>query len=101
MVPQPHGGALLPGAGGGPQPGSGRPPSEIRKRLRGSFEERIRILEEIADDPDASKVDRIKAIDMLAKYGLGTKQEVSGPDDTPIQAEMVVRFQRPDADTNG
>lgn len=34
LVPQPHGGALLPGAGGGPQPGAGRPPDAIRARLR-------------------------------------------------------------------
>jgi hypothetical protein len=33
-VPQPHGGALVPGAGGGPQPGSGRPPNEFKARCR-------------------------------------------------------------------
>ena len=48
-VPQPHGGVLVPGAGGGRQPGSGRPPSRIRHALRQSFEDRIRLLEEIAD----------------------------------------------------
>lgn len=30
-VPQPHGGMLVPGAGGGPQPGSGRPPNEFKE----------------------------------------------------------------------
>ena len=34
LVPQPHGGALLPGAGGGPQPGSGRPPDEWKATMR-------------------------------------------------------------------
>lgn len=84
LIPQPHGGALLPGAGGGPQPGAGRPPSVIRERLRGSFAERIKILEAIADDPEVSPSDRVKAIDMLAKYGLGTRQEVTGPDGEPL-----------------
>lgn len=45
--------------------------------MRGSFDERIAILEAIADDPDASKSDRIKAIDMLGKYGLGAAQELT------------------------
>lgn len=38
LVPQPHGGALLPGAGRGCKPGApnaGRPPDEWRKALRG------------------------------------------------------------------
>lgn len=29
-VPQPHGGFLIPGAGGGPQPGSGRKPDWLK-----------------------------------------------------------------------
>lgn len=31
-VPQPHGGALVPGAGGGTQPGAGRPPQWLKDR---------------------------------------------------------------------
>jgi hypothetical protein len=101
MVPQPHGGALLPGAGGGPQPGAGRPPSAIRNRLRGALDQRVPVLEEIADgvvtiklaqkcehcgkEPTegaptveevlrqaANPADRLKAIDMMAKYGFGS-----------------------------
>jgi hypothetical protein len=41
-VPQPHGGALIPGAGGGPQPGSGRPKKAFKK-----------FLAELREDPDA------------------------------------------------
>jgi hypothetical protein len=33
-VPQPHGGALVPGAGGGPQPGAGRPADEFKRMCR-------------------------------------------------------------------
>jgi hypothetical protein len=51
---------------------SGRPPSIIRQRLRGSFEDRIKVLEEIADDTKASTTDRMRALDLMAKYGLGT-----------------------------
>lgn len=91
MVKQPHGGALR--QGGNTTPGTGRPPSIIRERLRGSFADRVKILETIADgkviqrmtidgketraEVSADVGDRIKAIDMLAKYGLGTLKEVS------------------------
>ncbi len=77
LVPQPHGGALL--ASGLPENsgGSGRPPSALRARLRGSLDARVRVLEEIADDPDADHGDRIRAVDVLAKYGLGAASDVS------------------------
>jgi hypothetical protein len=88
LVPQPHGGALR--YGGTNKGGTGRPPSEVVERCRGSFYERIPILEEIADarvvlrakcekcghEPkdEATPVhvenrDRIRAIDRLGFYG--------------------------------
>lgn len=110
----------MPGAGGGVQPGSGRPPSVIREHLRGSFYDRVGIITDIADgkpmqharlrmidilphivctncgeshqaapkaDTDAllefdamisaSPKDRLAALDLAAKYGLGTLKEVS------------------------
>ena len=78
MVP-PHGnGKLRHGSRRGTNAGgTGRPPSAIRERLRGSFEERIEVLEEIADDPMQTPADRTRAIDMLAKYGLGTTKEIT------------------------
>jgi hypothetical protein len=88
LRPQPHGGALR--NGGTNKGGTGRPPSEIRAMLRGSFSERVKILEQIADSADASAADRIKAVDMLAKYGLGTQQEVVGDPEKP--QELRVRF---------
>lgn len=48
-VPQPHGGALIPGAGGGPQPGAGRPRSAIRNDLLKSFDERAQFLGQVID----------------------------------------------------
>lgn len=79
LVPQKHGGALLDGAPDPSRhvPGPGRPASEIRARLRGSFAERIPILESIADSPESSPTDRARAIDLLAKYGLGTTKELT------------------------
>lgn len=102
MIPQPHGGALR--RGGNTTPGTGRPPSAIRSRLRGAFDERVAVLEEIADGIVTINLrekcehcgemptrqsplelqnlvrsvtnDRLKAIDMMAKYGMGPGMSV-------------------------
>ena len=69
-VEQPHGGALKSGGTPGNAGGLGRPPSAIRTYCRGSFEQRIPILEAIADGViEAGPKERIRAIDVLAKYG--------------------------------
>ncbi len=47
-------GALRGGGKPGNRGGTGRPPSVIRERCRGSFEDRIAVLEEIADDAKVS-----------------------------------------------
>lgn len=89
-IPQPHGGALYAGGVPGHRGGPGRPPSMLRELLRGSFAERLAVLEAIADGqpivrvrlPDgsesetvvsASPADRLRALDLMAKYGLGTQ----------------------------
>jgi hypothetical protein len=73
LIPQPNGkGALLAGGKPGNKGGTGRPPSAIRAQMRGSLAERISIAEAIADDKDAKASDRLHALDLLAKYGLGT-----------------------------
>jgi hypothetical protein len=104
LVPQPHGGALLPGAGGGAANGSlgGRPPSAIREHCRGAFADRVPILEAIADgkplkmvkvtaekrlemEVSASVKERVQAIDVLAKYG-GVDKLALTADEQPEQA---------------
>lgn len=40
--------------------------------MRESLDARIKIAEEIADDDDAAPGERLKALDLLARYGLGT-----------------------------
>jgi hypothetical protein len=85
---QEHGGALLRGGTIGP----GRPSSAVRKACTLAFEQRIAVLTAIADGTeDASPSDRIKAIDVLGKYGLGTKQEIAGDPDNPVGLELIVR----------
>jgi hypothetical protein len=90
---QPHGGALCRDGNPGNRGGTGRPPSILRDYLRGSFADRITVLEQIADGKTIQRIkvegketgaeisadvsDRLRAIDLLAKYGLGTLKEVS------------------------
>jgi hypothetical protein len=78
-------------SGGTNKGGSGRPPSAIRERLRGSFEDRVRVLEEIADDTDAPMSDRMKAIDILAKYGLGTTSTETDTEGNDAPRQIVIR----------
>lgn len=78
LIPQPHGGALLSGGVLGHRGGPGRPPSALREVMRLSLEERLPILEKLADDPTVAPRDRLKAIEILARYGIGTQLEHSG-----------------------
>lgn len=80
VVPSHGRGLIRRGSRPGGLPGAGAPPSELRARLRGSMAERVAILEGIADSKSASDADRIRAIDTLAKYGLGTLKEISTED---------------------
>lgn len=77
-IPQPHGGALY--AGGVPgNRGGGRQPAAIRALFRDAAADRIALLREIADGKveDASTQDRLRALEILAKYGMGVVKEVS------------------------
>ncbi len=100
LVPQKHGGALLPGAGGGPQPGAGRPPSKIREAARLAFAERLVVLTDIADGKEARDADRIAAMKVLADTGgvdkiALTVEEQPETEWTPERtAEMWERIQR-------
>lgn len=77
LVPQAHGGALSRCGEPGNVASPGRHPSEFRARSRGSLEERVGILDEIADDSEALGRDRIRAMEAMASYGLGAGTDVT------------------------
>jgi len=93
LVPQAHGGALRNGSKPGESsPGIGRPSSAVREHCRGSFEERIPVLEAIADGGhDATNSDRIRAIDLLGKYGGIEKMAlaVERPEENEMTPELL------------
>jgi hypothetical protein len=43
--------------------------------MRGALEERLHVAEEIADDPEGRPADRLKALEFLARFGLGSLVE--------------------------
>ena len=57
---------------------SGRPPSAMRDMCRLSFEERVAGLTHIIDDPKSRAADKVRAMDLLGKYGIGVLKEVQG-----------------------
>jgi hypothetical protein len=89
MRPQSHGGALLPGGQPGNRGGSGAPPSAIRSRCRESFLSRIAIAERIADDESQDARDRLKALELLARLGLGSLEAGAISDHQAKRDEIV------------
>src|SRR5688500_16670316 len=55
----------------GNQSSFGRIPTDLRTQLRDSAAERFKVLEEIADDLQASPRERKGAVELLLRYGLG------------------------------
>lgn len=71
-----------PGNTGGKPGRSGRPKDKVRAALALAGAKRISVLRSIADgqDPDAKPGDRIKAVDVMLKYGLGVEHPISHDD---------------------
>jgi hypothetical protein len=57
-------------------PGTGRPKNALRSKMRAALEVRLQIAEGIADAEDASNADKLRALDFLAKYGLGSRNSM-------------------------
>ena len=88
--------------------GGGRPPSRVREVAAIAFEERIPLLGKIADDrlgracPKCGRgddrvgpADQIRAIDMLGKYSIGTKREITENTlSSQRTAELAAEFAR-------
>lgn len=81
-----------PRRGRGPVAGSvnaGRPPSALRDALRRAAFERVDFLTAVADGfvIEASVSDRLRATELLLKYGLGAPQSADG---APTRVAVVV-----------
>jgi hypothetical protein len=88
FVPEPHGGAIKQGGNTGNRGGMGAVPSAIRERLRGSFAERIAVLEDIADNAE-NDTDRLRAIELMSRYGLGAADRLEVQAATRATAQII------------
>lgn len=87
LVPQPNGrGAIWQGAPANPVAGPGRPPDALRAEMRGNLAD---ILPGLLARYTAGELDHIRFADFLAKYGLGTKDELS-----VVSPDVVARVER-------
>jgi hypothetical protein len=103
LVPQPHGGALLTGGVKGHDgSNAGRPKSAIRELCRQGFEEVVPDLVEIAKGAATREWagnpvgpmfgERVRAADVLAKYGLGEAKAVVPQDVLEAVGEIAAEF---------
>lgn len=83
-----HGLSVLNVGNPGNKGGTGRPKSEVRARCVGAFDARISVAEEILDDPDSTPADRLRALDLLGKYG-GLQQVDQTSGDEPIKVTVT------------
>lgn len=92
-IPQPHGGAIVPGAGGGPQPGSGRPPDEFKAACArlASRDKTLALVEKVLDDPITYASLWAGALKWATEHGYGKPKESI---DHTVSGEVTVRFER-------
>ncbi len=106
LIPQEHGGALLRGGKPGNK-GGGRTPSELRALMRKPLAKLLKVVKRIAEATDVETVmcphcnekvevpsyrkdsDKLKAVDLLAKYGIGTCKEVEHQGRVTLVADTV------------
>lgn len=93
LIPQPNGGALMSGGTPGNK-GGGRTPNRVREEVRELLhEDGLAELRRRFDKKNIRKIshqDFARYIDTLGKYGIGTKHELSGPDDGPLSHGVLL-----------
>lgn len=88
-----------PRRGRGPKKGTGgRTPSEVAAAYRMAFAERLAIATGVADSPTATPLERLKALDLLGKYGGMASVQVTGKDGEELGARGVLMVPTPVTD---
>lgn len=60
----------------------------------GSLDKRVPIAEAIADNPKSAPSDRLRALEFLAKYGLGTTNTETDTDGNDVTVRVVRQARR-------
>jgi hypothetical protein len=85
VVPMPHGGAVRTGGNPGNKGGTGRPPNEIRARMREGLSAALDLVDKMMEEPDQlSPAQKLQMVDLLARYGIGAKVDVT-TDEMPVK----------------
>jgi hypothetical protein len=92
LYPAPGGGQLRRGNPG--NKGGGRRPNVVREEIRTLLDEDgLKELKRRFSSRNIKKIphqDLVRYLDVLGKYGLGAKQEISGPDDGPLSHGVLL-----------
>lgn len=70
---------------------AGTTPKEVRKKLREMFLKNIETLDKIAKDPKRRPAERMKALEMMAKYGVGIPSTTLNDEGDAVQPSLVIR----------
>lgn len=94
LIPRPNGrGALLSGGQLGNK-GGGRSPSELREALRGRLDAKgLAALDRVLDDAAASNADRLRAVEIMLRHGVGVSDELATTEKKP-GAELLALVRR-------
>jgi hypothetical protein len=88
-MPQPHGGFLVAGAGGGPQPGSGRTPDEFKKLCQELACAGAKVAPSVLKNPKHPAY--LGALKWATEHGYGKPKETH---DVKLSGSVQVAFTR-------
>lgn len=89
LEPGPRGGMLHRGRPKGGKPGPGRPPSAVRAASRAGYDAAIPILQRLLRSKETRPADRIRAAEVLARYGGLTSLTADGDDGQPLPLPLT------------
>lgn len=86
---QPHGGALM--RGNKKNKGNTLQSKDVRQAMMEVLYTHMPEVIAVLKNPRARDADKIRAFDTLARYGLGTRQELTGADGANLGGVLVIR----------
>ena len=94
LVPQQHGGALRLGSTKGNTPGSGTP-AHVRLRALHRFAKHLKFVDDcFAEGSEATVADKLRALDLAGRYGLGPAQGIQLDDVRDRLSKTLLILQR-------
>jgi hypothetical protein len=70
---------------------AGTTPKEVRKKLREMFVKNIEVLDKIAKDHKRTPTERMRALEMMGKYGVGIPSTMINDEGDAVQPTLVIQ----------